>query len=109
MATETTTTQTTQPTLAEFEKRIIAQIQDAEARIVKFEEKAKEYRLKAELSAIDGLKVARETLEQKLQALSTTSQANLVRAKTDVDTAAASLKTSLDQFGSKLSAMTAKK
>jgi uncharacterized coiled-coil DUF342 family protein len=109
MATETTTTQTTQPTLAEFEKRIVAQIQDAEMRIVKFEDKAKEYRLKAEVSAIDGLKVARETLEKKLQALSTTSQANLVRAKADVDTAAASLKTSLDQVGSTLAALTAKK
>jgi len=109
MATDTTKTEAAQPTLAEYEKRIVAQIEDAEARLAKFEERAKEYRLKAEISAIDGLKVARENLEKKVAALSTTSQANVVRAKTDIDTAAASLKASLDQFAGKLSSLTEKK
>jgi len=108
MATDTTKTEVQQPTLADYEKRIVAQIEDAEARIAKFEERAKEYRLKAEISAIDGLKVARENLEKKVAALSTTSQANVVRAKTDIDTAAASLKASLDQCASKLASLTEK-
>jgi uncharacterized coiled-coil DUF342 family protein len=108
MATETKT-EVVQPTLADYEKRIVAQIEDAEARIAKFEERAKENRLKAEIAAIDGLKVARENLEKKVTALSTTSQANVVRAKADIDTAAASLKTSLDQFARKLSNLTDKK
>jgi hypothetical protein len=98
-----------QPTLSDYEKRLVAQIEDAEARIAKFEERAKENRLKAEIAAIDGLKVARENLEKKVAALSTTSQANVVRAKTDIDTAAASLKASLDQFARKLSSLTDKK
>ena len=42
MATETTTTQTTQSTLGEFEKRMVAQIEEADTRIGKFEEKAKD-------------------------------------------------------------------
>jgi hypothetical protein len=108
MATETKT-EVVQPTLADYEKRIVAQIQDAEARIAKFEERAKENRLKVEIAAIDGLKVARENLEKKLAGLSTTSQANVVRAKADIDTTAASLKTSLDQFARKLSSLTEQK
>jgi hypothetical protein len=53
--------------------------------------------------------VARENLEKKLAGLSTTSQANVVRAKADIDTTAASLKTSLDQFARKLSSLTEQK
>lgn len=109
MATDTTKTEAAQPTLADYEKRVVAQIEEAEARIAKFEEKAKESRLKAEISAIDRLKVARENLEKKLQGLSTTSQANVVRAKADIDAAAATLKQSLDQFARTLAALSEKK
>jgi hypothetical protein len=116
MATETTNTQTTNPAeaqttpnLADYEKRIVAQIEEAEGRIETFEEKAKGKRLKTEITAIDQLKVARENLQAKLQALATTSQANIVRAKADIDVAAASLKASLDDLGRKLAAFSAKK
>lgn len=118
MATETTTTKTettksaqaaTPPNIEDYEKRIVAQIEEAEARIEKFETKAKDNRLTAEIKVIDQLKVTRETLQTKLQNLATTSQANIVKAKADIDTAAASLKASLDDLGRKLAAFSAKK
>jgi hypothetical protein len=71
--------------------------------------KTKTNRLKAEISAIDQLKVTREKLQTKLQSLATTSQANIVRAKADIDAAAASLKTGLDDLGRKLAAFSNKK
>lgn len=113
MATETTTTtpaqaQTT-PNLADYEKKMVGQIEEAEARIEKFETKAKDNRLTAEIKAIDQLKVARESLQKKLQDLSTTSQANIVRAKADIDKASAALKTALDDLGRKLAEFSAKK
>jgi hypothetical protein len=117
MATDTTTKTgaatpaqtTTAPNLADYEKKIAGQIEEAEARIVKFETKAKDNRLTAEVKALDQLKATRETLQTKLQALSTTSQANIVRAKADIDKAAAFLKTSLDDMGRKLAELSAKK
>lgn len=115
MATETTTTTTTTetaqttPNLADYETRMVAQIEEAESRIEAFEEKAKTNRLKAEISAIDQLKVVRENLQKKLQGLATTSQANIVRAKADIDAAAASLKTGLDDLGRKLAAFSERK
>jgi uncharacterized coiled-coil DUF342 family protein len=115
MATETTTKTTTPaetttpPNLADYEKQIVGQIEAAEARIETFETKAKDNRLTAEIKAIDQLKVAREKLQNKLQSLSTTSQANIVRAKADIDKAAVALKASLDEFGRKLAELSAKK
>ncbi len=116
MATETTKTETakpaqaaTTPNIEDFEKRMVAQIEEAEARIEKFETKAKDNRLSAEIKTIDQLKVTREALQKKLQNLATTSQANIVKAKADIDTAAASLKASLDDLGRKLATFSVKK
>jgi len=116
MATDTTTktapatpAQAATPNLADYEKKIADQIEEAEAKIEKFETKAKDNRLTAEIKAIDQLKVTRETLQTKLQALSTTSQVNIVRAKADIDKVAASLKASLDAVGRKLAELSAKK
>lgn len=106
------TTQTTKTaagaTLAAYEERILAQIKEAEARIEKFEATAKEKRLQAETTAVAGLKAARKDLEQKLRTLATTQEAHIARAKTDIDAAAVALKTKLDEFGRRLSAMSGK-
>jgi hypothetical protein len=117
MATDTTTkTETTTPAqtattpnIEDYEKRMVAQIEEAEARIETFETKAKDNRLSAEIKTIDQLKVTRETLQKKLQNLAMTSQANIVKAKADIDSAAASLKASLDDLGRKLATFSAKK
>ncbi len=103
------TTQTTEKQtggmLAAYETRILAQIEDADARIERFEAKAKEKRLQAETTAANALKVARQNLEEKLRALATTSDAHVARAKTDIDAAAVALKTGLDEFSRRLAAI----
>ena len=116
MTTETTTTQTTQlaqaqnkPNLVDYEIRMVALIREAEARIEKFEQRAKANRLNSEVTAIDQLRVARENLQTKLRGLATTSQANIVRAKADIDAAAASLKAGLDDLGRTLAAFAGKR
>ena len=102
MATQTTP-HGTGTTLRAFEDKIVAQMQEAEARIEQFEAKAREKRLQAEIAAVNGLKTARQNIERKLAELATTQDAQIVRAKADIDAAAAALKTSLDAFGRKVS------
>ena len=108
MTTQTTET-ATGSTLATYEARILAQVKDANARIETFEATAKEQRLQAEATAVAALKVARQTLEEKLRALATTSDAHIARAKTDIDAVAVALKTAIDEFGRRLSAVSGKK
>jgi hypothetical protein len=92
-------------TLEAFEGKIVAQMQEAEARIQQFEAKAREKRLQAEIAAVNGLKTARQNIERKLRALATTQDAQIARAKADIDAAAVTLKTSLDEFGRKFSTL----
>lgn len=93
-------------TLEAFQDKIVAQMQAAEARIQQFEAKATEKRLQAEIAAVNGLKTARQNIERKLNDLATTQEAQIARAKADIDAAAAALKTSLDEFGRKFSTLT---
>jgi hypothetical protein len=101
------TTQNTPPgtgtTLEAFEDKIVAQMQDAEARIQQFEATAREKRLQAEIAAVNRLKTARQNIARKLADLATTQDAQIARAKADIDAAAVALKTSLDEFGRKFS------
>jgi hypothetical protein len=90
-------------TLEGFEDKIVAQRQEAKVRIRQFEAKAKEKRLQVEMAGVNGLSTARQNIEQKLKELATTQDAQIVRAKADIDAAAAALKTSLDEFGRKFS------
>jgi predicted negative regulator of RcsB-dependent stress response len=102
MATQTTP-HGTGTTLKAFEDKIVAQMQEAEARIEQFEAKAREKRLESETAAVNGLKTARQNIERKLNELATTQEAQIARAKADIDAAAAALKTSLDELGRKFS------
>ena len=90
-------------TLEAYEDKIVAQMQEAEAQIEQFEAKAREKRLQAEIAAVNGLKTARQNIERKLNELATTQDAQIARAKADIDAAAAALKTSLDEFRRKFS------
>ena len=102
MATQTTP-HGTGTTLKAFEDTIVAQMQEAEARIEQFEAQARDKRLQAEIAAVNGLKAARQNIGRKPAELATTQDAQIVRAKADIDAAAAALKTSLDEFGRKFS------
>ena len=108
MTTQTTETQTGS-TLATYEACILAQIKDADVRIEKFEAKAKEKRLQAETAAVAALKAARQNLEEKLRALTTTSDAHIGRAKADIDAGAIALKNGLDDVGRRLASISGKR
>jgi hypothetical protein len=96
----TETIRTKPGTTAEtFEEKIAAQLQEAEARLEQFEAKGKAKRVQAEIAAVEALKTARQNIERKLRDLKTINDAEIVRAKADIDTAAAALKTSLDELG----------
>lgn len=107
MSTETAQTEpgTTAKT---FEEKIAAQMQEAEGRLEQFEAQAKAKRVQAEIAAVDALKTARQNIERKLRDLKTTNDAQIVRAKADIDAAAAALKTSLDEIGRRFPAPPAK-
>ncbi len=108
MTTQATETGT-ETTLAAYEARIVAQIQDADTTLEKLEALAKDKRIQTQATAIATIKVARQTLEQKLRELATTSETHIARAKTEIDAAASALKTALDEFGRKLSTISGKK
>ena len=80
-------------------------MQEAEVRIQQSEAKLREKRLQAESATVNGLKAARLNIERKLRELATTQESQIARAKADIDAAAGALKTSLDEFGRKLSTL----
>ena len=95
-------TQNTQPgtgsTLQAYEDKIAAQIHAANTRIDEFEAKAKPKRAQAEIAAINGLKAARQNIERMLVDLKTTRDAQVVRAKADIDAAIVAFQASLEDF-----------
>jgi hypothetical protein len=99
----------TAPTLQAYEDKIAAQIHAANTRIDEFEAKAKPMRAQAEVTAIDGLKTARTNLERMLADLKTTREAQVVRAKADIDKAIVVFQTSLEDFRRKFTTPSEKK
>jgi hypothetical protein len=95
-------TPNTQPgtaaTLQVYEEKIAAQIHAANTRIDEFEANAKRRRAQAEIAAIDGLKAARQKIEGMLADLEKTRDAQVVRAKADVDAAIVAFQASLEDF-----------
>jgi hypothetical protein len=95
-------TQDTQPgtesTLQAYEDKIAAQIHAANARIDAFESRAKPKRAQAEIAAINGLKATRQNIERMLVDLKTTRDAQVTRAKADIDTAIVTFQASLEDF-----------
>ena len=95
-------TQSTQPKTATvlqgYEEKIAAQIRAANTHIDEFEAKAKPMRAQAEITAINGLKAARQHIERMLVDLTTTRDAQLQLAKSDIDTALVEFQRSLEDF-----------
>ena len=96
-------------TLQAYEEKIAAQIHAANARIDEFEAKAKPTRAQAEIAAINGLKTARQNIERMLVDLKTTRDAQVVRAKTDIDAAIVAFQGSLEDFRRKFTTPSEKK
>jgi len=105
--------QNTQPgtgsTLQAYEEKIAAQIHSANARIDEFEAKAKPTRAQAEIAAVNGLKTARQDIERMLVDLKTTRDAQVVRAKADIDAAIVVFQASLEDFRRKFTTPSEKK
>ena len=107
---ETPNTQTgTTSTRQAYEDKIAAQIRAANVRIDEFEAKAKPKRAEAEVAAINGLKTARQNIERMLVDLKTTRDAQIVRAKADIDTAIVTFQASLEDFRRKFTTSSEKK
>jgi hypothetical protein len=106
-------TQNTQPgtgsTLQAYADRIAAHIHAANTRIDEFEAKAKPRRAQAEITAIDGLKTASQKIERMLADLKTTKDAQVVRAKADIDAAIVAFQASLEDFRGKFTTLSEKK
>ena len=106
-------TQNTQPetasTLEAYEGKIAAQIHAANTRIDEFEASAKPRLAQAEISAIDGLKTARQNIERMVVDLKTTRDAQVVRTKADIDAAIVSFQASLEDFRRKYTTPSEKK
>ncbi len=88
----------TASTLKAYEDKIAAQIHAANTRIDEFEANSKPRRAQAEITAINGLKAARQHIERKLVDLKTMRDAQVARAKTDIDAATVALQASLEDF-----------
>ena len=106
-------TSNTQPglgsTLQAYEDKIAAQIRTANTSIDEFEAKAKPKRAQAEVAAINGLKAARQKIERMLVDLKTTGDAQVVRAKADIDKAIVAFQASLEDFRRKFTTPSEKK
>jgi hypothetical protein len=106
-------TQNTQPgigpTLQAYEEKIAAHIRAANTRIDEFEAKAKPRRAQAEVAAIDGLKAGRQNIERMLVELKTTGDAQVVRARAEIDKAIVAFQASLDDFRRKFTTSSEKK
>ena len=88
----------TSATLQAYADKIAAQIHAANTRIDEFEASAKPRRAQAEINAIKGLKAARQHIERMLVDLGTMRDAQVARAKTDIDAATVALQASLEDF-----------
>jgi hypothetical protein len=84
--------------LQAYEDKIAELIRTANARIDDFEAKAKPRRAQAELTAINGLKAARQNIERMVDNLKTIRDAQVARAKADIDAAVVAFQASLEDF-----------
>jgi undecaprenyl pyrophosphate synthase len=96
-------------TLQAYEDKIAAQIRAANTRIDEFETKSKPKRAEAEAAAIERLRAGRKDLERKLIDLKTTGDAQVVRAKAELDKAIVAFQASLEEFRRKYTTPAEKK
>jgi hypothetical protein len=91
-----------QATLRTYQDKIHAQIKEAKTRLEELEAKAREQNAQAEAATVSRLKTAKENIDRKVQSLTTTNEANLARAKSELDAEVAKFKSSVDELATKL-------
>ena len=90
--------------LKAYVDKIRAQVHEAKAKLDLFQAKAQNKKAQAHIEAIGSLKTAKDNIEKKLQDLSTTHDAHVVRAKADIDAEVARFKATIDALATKFKA-----
>ena len=96
-------------TIKVYQDKVAAQLQEAKARLEQFEAKAKEQRAQTEITAINGLKTAKQNIDRRLQDLKTTHDAYVARARAEIDADVAKFKGSVDDFAAKFKTSSTRK
>lgn len=89
-------------TMHAYTEKVKAQVQEAKAKLDVLEATAREKKADAEITAIGGLKTARQNIERKLEDLRSTSEANASRAKAAIDADVASFRTAIEGLAAKI-------
>ena len=91
------------------EEKISAQLHEAKALLEEFEAHAKKNKAQAEIEKITGLKTKREEIEKKLHKLLKTAveAKTAAQVKAAIDADLATLKTSLEEVGTKIKSQSA--
>jgi len=109
METNTDAKPATGSTFQAYEEKIAAEIHAANIRIDEFEAKAKPMRAQAEVAAINGLKAARQNIEQMLADLKTRTEAQAAKTRADIDAALVALQRSIEDVRRKVTTAPEKK
>jgi F0F1-type ATP synthase membrane subunit b/b' len=96
-------------TIDAYDEKIKAQMQDAKAKLEQLEAKARDKTSQADTAAINNLKTAKANIDRKLQDLKKTHDANVTRAKADIDADVATFENSIDEVSAKVKASSPKK
>jgi len=89
-------------TLKAYEDKVRAQLQEGKAKLDQLNAKAKEKQAQAEIDVVSRLNATKQNIEKKLQDLKTTADAQVSRAKADIDADVASFKSSINELASKI-------
>ena len=89
-------------TLKAYEDKVRAQLQEGKAKLDQLNAKAKEKQAQAEIDVVGRLNATKQNIEKKLQDLKTTADAQVSRAKADIDADVASFKSSINELASKI-------
>jgi hypothetical protein len=96
-----TTESSPSATLKAYQDKIKNQVKEAKTKLEDLEAKAREQQAQAETATINRLKTTKESIDRKLQNLTTTNEAHLAQAKADVEAEAAKFKSSVDELATK--------
>ena len=95
-------TQAQPATIRAYEDKVKAQLAEAKSKLDLLEATAREKQAQVEITAIAGLKTAKENIDRRIRDLKTTSDASLSRAKAAVESDVASLRTSIDNLTARI-------
>jgi hypothetical protein len=92
-----------------YEEKIRAELQQAKAQLVELEARAKSDIAQAGTDLVKDVKARRHEIEEKLQEMKTTGDANAEQVKADIEAKVAKMKSSLTELGVRLKAPQTKK